>query len=292
MLSMTGYSSLIANVNAFAAQIDIRSVNSKYSDLRLNASFCDQKFLEELRSLIRSHIFRGQVTVDITLGVAGNENAAYHLNGDQLEKYITSFEARYGAVPRDIAHIAPFLNMLGVSEAEQILFDADRDGQILKEAVLHALEQFYASRAIEGKKLCSDLLGKVDRLSEIRSAIYERVPELEKEYRQRLEKNIRDLLDGTEEIDDARILTEVAVFAAKTSIDEELVRLGTHLDNIFVLLQSDKPYVGKTLDFYMQEINREFNTIASKINDVSVSELVVESKVLIDQIREQAQNII
>lgn len=292
MLSMTGYSSLVLDVNAFTAQIDIRSINSKYSDLRLNAPFCDQNFFEELRALIRAHIYRGQVSVDITLGNESNDNTNYHLNIDQLEKYVRSFENHYVDVPRDYTHLVPFLEMPGVTETEQLSFDAERDGDILKKAVLNALEAFYSTRETEGRVLCADLKQKLARLDEIRLAISDRVPDLEKEYRARLEKNIRELLEGAEVIDDTRILTEIAVFAAKTSIDEELVRLESHLAKITALVGSNERYIGKTLDFYMQEINRECNTIASKINDVSVSELVVESKVLIDQIREQAQNII
>ena len=178
-----------------------------------------------------------------------------------------------------------------VTQKSEYVFDADRDGDVVKQALVDAFDCFYDSRAEEGQRLKDDLLMKVGQLSATRATIAERVPELDKAYRERLEDRMRDFIQNLDEVDESRILAEVAVHATKTTIDEELVRLQSHLDKLATLLNSTDQFIGKKIDFYMQEINREYNTIASKVSDILVAEKIVESKVIVDQIREQAQNI-
>lgn len=291
MLSMTGYASFTKETEDFSLQIEIKSVNGKYSDLRLNASAFDNNFLEVLRKQAAARTVRGQVTVDIAIGRGVQSMDQYRLNTEQLEKYAEDFEAAFGEIPRDWKHMKPFLRLDHITEKEEFCFDAVHDGAIVTVALDEAFDAFYASRAEEGARLKSDLLAKLAQLEDTRAAITARVPELELAYRERLEARMREFIEKLDEIDEARILSEVGVHAVKATIDEELVRLGAHFEKLKALLDSQELLIGKKLDFYMQEINREYNTIASKVSDIAVTEQIVASKVIVDQIREQAQNI-
>lgn len=291
MLSMTGYASLTRENDAFSVQIDIRSVNGKYSDLRLNASAFDNNFLEVLRKCAAARTMRGQVTVDIVLKRGAHVGDLYRLDISQLEQYQQDYAAAFGEIKADWKHMKHFLKLDHVTQKDEFTFDAKKDGDLVISALNDAFDAFFASRAEEGARLQTDLLSKIAQLEQTRAAIAQRVPELEDAYRTRLESRMREFIENLDELDDARILSEVAVHAVKSTIDEELVRLGTHFEKLKTLLASDEMLIGKKLDFYMQEVNREYNTIASKISDVQVAEQVVESKVIVDQIREQAQNI-
>ena len=291
MLSMTGYSSLIKETEAYTLQVDIKAVNSKYSDLRINASFCDNNFLEELRKCAQERTYRGQVTVDLVLKQENTTNSLYNLDVEQIDRYIQNYKEHYDNFSNEFTQIKYFLQLDHITKKDEYVFDAEHDGEFIKSALSEAFDRFYESRQEEGQKLKEDLLGKVDQLSMTRNAIAMRVPELDIMYRNRLEERIKSFVADMDEIDESRILAEVALHATKTTVDEELVRLKSHLEKLSALLESTDNFIGKKIDFYMQEINREYNTIASKVSDILVAEKIVESKVIVDQIREQAQNI-
>lgn len=291
MLSMTGYASLTKEYDAFTLQIDIKSVNGKYSDLRLNASAFDNNFLETLRKIATMRIIRGQVTVDISLKYSAKNEDAYHLDVEQLSQYIADYQAAFGKIGKDFKHIKPFLQLDNLVKKNEISFDVEQNGDKVIDALNEAFDDFYASRGEEGGRLQADLLKKITQLENTRAVISARVPELDRAYRERLLGRMQDFISELDEVDESRILSEVAIHAVKTTIDEELVRLSSHFEKLRVLLESDEKIVGKKIDFYMQEINREYNTIASKVSDIRIAEQIVESKVLVDQIREQAQNI-
>lgn len=291
MLSMTGYASLTRECDAFSVQIDIKSVNGKYSDLRLNASAFDNNFLETLRKCAAARTVRGQVTVDVALKRGARVGDLYRLDISQLEQYQKDYEEVFGKIKGDWKHMKHFLKLDRVTKKDEFTFDAEKDGEFVLAALNDAFDAFFASRAEEGARLQKDLLAKIAQLEETRAAIARRVPELEQAYRARLETRMREFIENLDEVDEARILSEVAVHAVKSTIDEELVRLASHFEKLRALLASDDQLVGKKLDFYMQEVNREYNTIASKVSDIQVAEEIVESKVIVDQIREQAQNI-
>ncbi|MDO4280843.1 MAG: YicC/YloC family endoribonuclease [Peptococcaceae bacterium] len=292
MLSMTGYSSLTKKLGPMLLQIDIKAVNSKYTDLRLNASFCDNNYLERLRKQILEKIGRGQVTVDMTLRREQESGEEYDLNVHQLERYVAAYEAQFGAIGREISALQPFFVLPNVTQKAENIFDPERDGDFVHEALDEALAQFYAARAEEGARLKNDLLQKVAVLAGARETIAARVPDLDQQYVMRLQTRMQEFIETLDEIDEARILNEVAIQAVKSTIDEELVRLASHLEKLTALIESEDAFIGKRIDFYMQEMNREFNTIASKVSDVDVAETVVTCKLVVDQIREQTQNIV
>ena len=291
MLSMTGYSSLKKENDSFSLQIDIKAVNSKYCDLRLNAGFCDNNFLENLRKLSAEQIGRGQVSVDLILTPASNKEAARSLDVAQIQRYLSDYEDAFGVIEHDFHHLVPFLQLEHTTKASEFVFSVEQDGDFVEKALLEAFEQFNLARAEEGLLLKKDLIAKIEMLEATRATIEVKVPELEESYRQRLEERMRDFIEKLDEVDETRILSEVAIHSVKSTIDEELVRLSSHLAKLKALINSDDKFIGKKLDFYMQEINREYNTIASKISDVVIAEQIVNSKVIVDQIREQAQNI-
>lgn len=292
MLSMTGYSSYLQETPRFTIQIDIKSINSKYKDLKINAGFCDNNYLEELRQIVLNRVYRGQVTVDLNLKVNKVDEFS-NLNLEQLENYIQAVEHQYQEpIPRTFDNIKEFFVLGNLTQKNIYVFDEDTDGEIVKETLLRAIEAFYQSRLVEGNNLCLDFLDKTQQLLSICHSIEKKIPELERNFSTRLEKRMIELLETIDEIDKSRILNEVAIFATKTTVDEEIVRLHSHLKKLESLVKSDDIVIGKQIDFYMQEINREFNTIASKISDIDISKKIVDAKVLVDQIREQVQNII
>ena len=234
---------------------------------------------------------RGQVTVDVALKRGARVGDLYRLDISQLEQYQKDYEEAFGKIKGDWKHMKHFLKLDRVTKKDEFTFDAEKDGEFVLAALNDAFDAFFASRAEEGARLQKDLLAKIAQLEETRAAIARRVPELEQAYRARLEMRMREFIENLDEVDEARILSEVAVHAVKSTIDEELVRLASHFEKLRALLASDDQLVGKKLDFYMQEVNREYNTIASKVSDIQVAEEIVESKVIVDQIREQAQNI-
>lgn len=291
MLSMTGYASLTKETEAFTLQIDIKSVNGKYSDLRLNASAFDNNFLEILRKCAGERTVRGQVTVDIAIKRGNHTGDLRRLDTEQLTQYQEDFKDGFGQINNDWSFMKFLLLLDGATKKDEFTFDVEKDGDFVISALNEAFDAFFASRAEEGARLQKDLIQKIGQLEKTRAAIAARVPELDQAYRERLETRMRDFINDLDEVDESRILSEVAIHAVKSTIDEELVRLGSHFEKLHSLLTSDEHLIGKKLDFYMQEINREYNTIASKISDISVTERIVESKVIVDQIREQAQNI-
>lgn len=292
MLSMTGYASFSNETPKYTIQVDIKSINSKYTDLKLNAGFCNHNFLEKLRQIILKKIYRGQVTVDLYLKL-NQDDDLFNLNFEQLERYIQGFENKYDeCVIRDFTNLKSFFHFPNLCQKNSYSFDEEIDGKSVTETVLNAINQFYQSRLAEGENLRKDFSKKLEQLLNICNEIESQVPNLERVFCNRLEKRIRELVDTIDEVDTGRILNEVAIFATKTTIDEELVRLKSHINKLQSIIESTDNVVGKRIDFYMQEINREFNTIASKISDLEISKKIVDAKVLVDQIREQVQNII
>ena len=228
MLSMTGYASLTRECDAFSVQIDIKSVNGKYSDLRLNASAFDNNFLETLRKCAAARTVRGQVTVDVALKRGARVGDLYRLDISQLEQYQKDYEEAFGKIKGDWKHMKHFLKLDRVTKKDEFTFDAEKDGEFVLAALNDAFDAFFASRAEEGARLQKDLLAKIAQLEETRAAIARRVPELEQAYRARLETRMREFIENLDEVDEARILSEVAVHAVKSTIDEELVRLASH----------------------------------------------------------------
>ena len=288
--SMTGYGGAKGSAEGLSLSIELKSVNNRYLDVsvKLPRSFL---FAEELiKAAVGRHISRGKVDVFVSVDSSASDDMVVRVNEPLLRGYMDAL----GAVAEKYG-LENDMTLMSVCRLPEVLSTDRRelDNSALAEglsAILEqALEEYDAMRLREGEKLRDDVLSRLDEISRLTGIVEEASPVTVAEYRARLEQKLREVL-GSANIDESRILTEAAVFADRTAIDEETVRLRSHLSQLEQMLCDDKP-IGRKLDFLVQEMNRESNTIGSKANDVTLSKLVVELKSEIEKIREQIQNI-
>ncbi|MCX7615092.1 MAG: YicC family protein [Clostridiales bacterium] len=288
--SMTGYGRDVQTLNGRKITIELRSVNHRYLDVSIRCPRVYSFLEESVKAMVQSLTARGKLDLFISIETPASEEVQILLNTHVLERYLEAFR-----VLRDEYSITDDVTVTRVARLPEV-FDItheEADAQSLKEDVLcvlkNALLQFNQMREIEGEKLKADIMERISIISQYVQAVEERSPKTVEEYRQKLEQRMNELLVSVN-IDQQRILTEAAIFADKTSVSEETVRLKSHLAQLVSLLKSEVP-VGRKLDFLVQELNREANTIGSKANDYEISKTVVELKSEIEKIREQIQNL-
>ncbi len=288
--SMTGFGRGEITQDGKEFTVEIKTVNHRYSDIFIKMPR-QISFLEDrVRALVGNAISRGKIDVFITYNNYG-ENSKFVTFDEQLAKaYIAAVEAlrdRFGLAD-DIAVslISKYPDVLKVEQAQE---DEEQLWSLLKPAVESAVESLIKMREAEGEGLRNVLLERAGIIEAAIADIARRAPEVPKEYKAKLTDRIRELLDQ-QTVDENRLAMEVALFADRCSIDEELVRLSSHFTQLRQILQMDQP-VGRKLDFLVQEMNREINTIGSKANDLVITKLVVDVKSEIEKIREQIQNI-
>ncbi len=288
--SMTGYGKGFAENTDARVTIEMKSVNHRYLDLNIKLPK-KLNFLESaIRNKISESVFRGKVDVYITLNEHSDACYQVSINDAIAQKYYDSISAMAEKLGVDNDLKASNISRLpDVIELEEI--EADEDG--LKSIVFTALEgcidQFVQSRIAEGERLEKDLLGKMDEMLSLVAKLEERSPQIIQEYTARLKTKIVELLDDSH-IDEGRIAQEVVIYADKICIDEEMVRLKSHVCETRDVFKLDKE-VGRKLDFLAQELNREANTILSKSTDVEIADIGITLKTLIEKVREQIQNI-
>ncbi len=288
--SMTGYGRGAAARDGREITVELKSVNHRYLDLsmRLPRSI---NFLEDtFRSVLSEQLARGHV--DIYVNYRNNRNDARTVVIDQtlLEEYVVSArEANVNLALRDDLTLSNVLRLPDVTSIVEAQEDREAVTVLAKEAAYEAVSELKAMRAQEGTRLSADLTARVQVVLDLTEQIAQRAPLVVEEYRQKLNERIAGWLDVVE-VDRARLATEVALFADKASIDEEIVRLRSHVAQTRLVLASQEP-AGRRLDFIVQEMNREFNTIGSKANDAELVNYVLAGKGEIEKIREQVQNI-
>lgn len=290
MYSMTGYGRGAALADGRELTIELKSVNHRYLDLGMRLPR-HLNFLEEpIRSQITAGLSRGHVDVFVSYRNTRSDARSVEINAALLEAYIAS--------ARDIGRKLGLVDDLSLSAALKLpdvteLHEADEDPgavlTLLQAALSDAIAALTLMRAQEGGRLREDLEARLRTIAELREQIAERAPLVVEEYRTKLSERIEVLLQGVE-VDRTRLATEVALFSDRASIDEEIVRLKSHTQQAELLLASNEP-AGRKLDFVVQEMNREFNTIGSKANDGTLTSLVLSGKAEIEKIREQIQNI-
>lgn len=288
--SMTGYGNAAGTAQAKSIAIEIRSVNSRYFDcsVRLPRIYL---FAEELvKKMVGNVTTRGKIDVYKNIDSYKADDMAIEVNRPVARAYLKAL--REIGTELDIPHqvdalaISALPNVLRVEKLEP---DIDVFSQQLTEILTQALRQFDDMRSAEGEKLAEDIEQRLNLIDELISQIARRAPESVVDYKERLNQRIVEML-GDAPVDQTRLITEVAIFADRVAIDEELTRLESHMLQFRQLLTDDSP-VGRKLDFLVQELNREVNTIGSKGNDTVISKLVIDLKAEIEKIREQAQNI-
>ena len=290
ILSMTGYGRAEQVLNGRSIQVELRSVNSRYfeysSRLPRNCSFMEDK----LKKLMSKSISRGKVELSLQIQTIDAADTVVEVDYPLAQSYHAAMQGLSDALhmPNDItadklARMPDVLVLRRASANEEQLW---QDVSAVAEA---ALQQFLAMRAVEGEKLQQDVLSRLVTIEEMVGRIEKATEVRVQAYTQRLYEKLKTLLEDRN-IDDSRILTEAAIFADKTAIDEETVRIHSHIQQYREILALSEP-VGRKLDFLTQELNRETNTIGSKCQQLEITRLVVDVKSEIEKIREQIQNI-
>ena len=288
--SMTGYGRARETLHGRDITVEVRSVNNRYLDCSVKMPRLYIFAEDAVKSLVQKAVSRGKVDVFVSIDTKEAEGSVVTVNQSLAEGYlqaISQLEKAYGLVPDLTAYrLARFPDVLTVTKAEEDLEAVSAD---ICAVLAQALAAYTAMRETEGVKLAEDILGRLDTIESLTAAVEERSPQTVAEYREKLLARMQEVLNSTT-IDESRILTEAAIFADKVAVDEETVRLRSHLSQLREMLQGSEP-VGRKLDFLIQEVNREANTIVSKCNDVAIARKVVDLKAEVEKIREQVQNI-
>ena len=288
--SMTGYGRARQERNGRNITVEVRSVNNRYLDCTVKMPRAYIFAEDAMKALVQKYISRGKVDVFVTVDAVTADQTVVQVNEPLARSYyqalsrlreMFSLEDELSA-----STLARFPDVLAVTKAEEDLEMISADICAVLEEALTAHRQM---RSVEGEKLFSDIAGRADTIESVVAKVEERSPQTVSEYRARLEAKMREVLQSTT-IDESRILTEAAIFADKIAVDEETVRLRSHLSQLLTMLSGDEP-VGRKLDFLIQEVNRECNTIGSKCNDLTIARDVVNMKAEVEKIREQVQNI-
>lgn len=291
--SMTGYGRGEGAYEGVNVTIELRSVNNRYLDCSVKMPRTYIFAEEALKERVQSKVGRGKVDVFVNIAHTGGEALSVTVNEDLAKGYIDALWRLYElgngqTVKMDYraTDLARFPDVLIVEKQEE-------DMEAMKERLLEvldlAIEDFNTMRTREGGKLAADILGRADTIEALTAVVEERSPKTVAEYRARLEAKMQDVLQNVQ-IDQNRLLTEAAIFADKVAVDEETVRLHSHLEQLRDMLHKGGA-VGRKLDFLIQEFNREANTIGSKCSDIEITRTVVDIKAEIEKIREQVQNI-
>ena len=288
--SMTGYGRCVETVNGREFTVEVRSVNNRYLDCTVKLPRSLTFAEETVKQAVKAAISRGKVDVFITVRSEGGMEAKVSLNAAMVEGYLSAMKQMvtdYG-VTDDIS-VSLLSRMNDVFSVEREEVDEEQLLSDLMGVVKQALENYNAMRATEGKALENDLRSRGETILSLVSQVEAGNAQTVVDYRTRLENKLKEVLANTA-IDESRILTEAAIFADKVAVDEETVRLRSHLQQMNNMLVSGGA-IGRKLDFLLQEMNRETNTIGSKCSDVRLARIVVDMKAELEKIREQTQNI-
>ena len=286
MRSMTGYGRATREMDGRELTIELKSVNHRFLDVnfRMPRSFM---FLEdEARRQIGSFLSRGHVDVYVTYKNNRSDARTVALDRPLMDAYIKALDGIEGLKDdRTLMNMARFPDVLTVTEAEE---DQEALKQLMIETIRAALETLCEMRIREGREIMKDLTSHVDQIERITLDIEKRYPETVQEHTARLRTAIEELVG--QNVDETRLLTEVAIMADRSAIDEETVRLKSHVSQLREVFKMEEP-IGRRVDFIVQELNREVNTISSKSQDIPITNLAVEGKAVIEKLREQIQNI-
>ena len=288
--SMTGFGRCEMATDEYKISVEMKAVNHRYLDLSIKMPKKFNYFEAAIRAQLKKYIQRGKVDVFISYEDYTDEKMSLKYNRSLAGEYMDYFRqmADELGIPND-ATVMRLARCPEVFTMEQVPEDEEHMWAMLQEVLKGAAENFVETRLREGENLKNDLIGKLDHMLSMVDFIEERSPKILEEYRQRLGDKVRELLQNST-IDESRILTEVTVFADKICVDEETVRLRSHIEGMKKELLAGGS-VGRKLDFIAQEMNRESNTILSKSNDLEISDQGILLKTEIEKVREQIQNI-
>ena len=288
--SMTGYGNCRKIVDGREINVELRSVNHRYLEISCKVPK-EMNFLEEkIKSAIKQSVFRGKIDIYVSVGADENEQAIVSVNHALASGYLQALReiAEKYQLPDDIT-VMSLSRYNDIFRLTKPPADEEKLWNSVKAVLDEAVVRFLDMRTAEGEKLYKDITERCVKILNLVDKIEQKAPEIVESYRKKLTDKINELLDDST-VDEQRIITEVAIFADKIAVDEETVRLKSHFDQ-FTHILNGSGAVGRKTDFILQEMNRETNTIGSKIQDIRISHTVVEIKSELEKIREQIQNI-
>lgn len=289
--SMTGFGRCEISDERRKFSVEMKAVNHRYLDMNIKIPKKLSYFESSIRNLLKEYIQRGKVDVFITYEDYTENNIVIKYNKDVAAEYYKHLKQMAQDFDlEDDLKVSKLSRYPEVFTLEEQCADEKELWEVLEKALKGAAQQLLENRIKEGENLKKDLIAKLDEMSTYIDFIEKRSPEMIKEYRQKLEDKIQELLQDKTVIEESRIATEVTIFADKICVDEETVRLRSHIESTKKTLESDEG-IGRKLDFIAQEMNREANTILSKANDLEVSNIAIDLKTGIEKVREQIQNI-
>lgn len=288
--SMTGFGRAVKEIDGYVITVEMKSVNHRYFEFSSRVPRQYGFIEDKLKSYINSYVSRGKVECYVSIEALNTEAAQVVVNNTLANAYIKALQelqTNYG-LKEDYgaSTIARFADVLVVKKAEE---DEEKIWSYVKSVTDEALAKFIEMRTVEGEKLKQDVYSRGQYILDCVSFVEERSPQTVKEYNDKLVERVHNLI-GDVSLDENRIIQEVAIYADKVAVAEETVRLRSHIAQLNSFLESKEP-VGRKMDFLVQEINRETNTIGSKANDVDIARKVVDIKSEVEKIREQIQNI-
>lgn len=287
--SMTGYGKSSLSINSREYQVEIKTVNHKYIDVNIKMPRIISYLEEDVRKLVVSRIKRGKVDIQISFENYSQDGNDVKINTELAQIYIQSLrklaEAENLSSNIEVTEITKLPDVLTIKSN---LDENETKGELLQ-VVNEAIDKLIQMRKIEGEKISKDILDKIARIEQKNEEIFSLSTGLIEEYVVKLEARVKELLK-TEELDKSRLMQEVVIYADKCSVEEEVTRLRSHIYQLRYLINSEEP-IGKKMDFLIQEMNRETNTIGSKANNLEITNTVVDIKTILEDIREQIQNI-
>lgn len=293
--SMTGFGRGEYSDEISKVTVEIRSVNHRYLDIYVKMprrySFAE----ETIKSAIKERVHRGKVEVSVSVDNIGKSDSDVRLDKELAARYynvLSELRDSFDFGEESRVSLSLLSKMPDVIVTTAAAEDEEAMAKRLLGATERALDDFCSMREAEGEKLAADLSARADTIQKIRDHIEKRAPEIEKEYAAKFKARVEEILGGVYEVPEERVALEAAIFADKANITEELVRLGSHISQLRGFLKSDgRNAIGKKIDFLIQEMNREANTIGSKSNDREITSYMLELKAEIEKVREQVQNI-
>ncbi len=287
--SMTGFGRAEGQVEDFNIKISLKSVNHRYIDTTVKLPRYYQFAEDKIRQSAMKYISRGKVEIFISIDRTEGSEKTVVLDTEMAKNYINALKTLTAFGLEDDVKISTISQYHEIFKIESDEADEERIVALIESVFAEAAEDFVSMRIDEGKRMEKDICEHLDVLAENLEMVKVRYPKVVEEYRDKLYKRISEVLEG-ENIEESRLLTEAAIFADKSDIGEETVRLASHIKEFKNAIKTDKP-IGKKLDFIVQEMNRETNTMGSKSSDIEIAKLIVEMKSEIEKIREQIQNI-
>ena len=289
--SMTGFGRGECQDEHYKITVEMKSVNHRYLDLGIRLPKRLNPYEADVRNIIREHAQRGKIDIFVTYESLSGGDSQVCYNSEvagEYMRYLVDMAQEHG-LENDVRGVSRLASMPGVLTLDESEVNGETLEKILEVALRQACQSFCEARTGEGEKLKDDLLEKLDTMRGLVDSIEERSPRIVAEYREKLFAKVAEML-GDAQIDESRLLTEVTIFADKAAVDEEIVRLKAHIDAMEKELRTGGA-VGRKLDFIAQEMNREANTTLSKANDLTLSDIAIELKTIIEKIREQIQNL-